>query len=221
VNGDAAGEIAAAAAEIGARIIHISTDYVFDGRKECAYVPDDPTGPLGVYGRTKLDGERQVRAAAPAAVIVRTAWVYSPFGRNFVKTMMNLANTGAEIKVVADQRGSPTSALDLADGLLAVLRGWAAGGGAGVGKTYHLAGSGGEPSWFEVADLVLAEYRRLGGPKAKVLPIHTQDRPTKAERPRNSVLDSSSFEDVFGYVMPDWETSAAATVKRLAESVGD
>src|SRR5437660_1636965 len=128
VNADAAGEVAAAATRAGAAVIQLSTDYVFNGRAEGPYREDAPVDPLGVYGRSKLAGEEQVRAANPRHAIVRTAWVYSPFGRNFIKSMMAGAGVRDRLTVVDDQRGSPTSALDLADGLLAMVE---AGGGWG------------------------------------------------------------------------------------------
>jgi dTDP-4-dehydrorhamnose reductase len=118
INADAAGEAAAAAREIGASIVHISTDYVFDGAGSVPYREDAPTHPVGVYGKSKLAGEEQVRAANPQSLIMRTAWLYSPFGRNFVRTMLRLASERPEIAVVDDQRGTPTSALDLADAIL-------------------------------------------------------------------------------------------------------
>lgn len=141
INGDAAGEVAAAARAAGARIIQISTDYVFDGGGEGSYSEDAPVNPLGIYGRSKLAGEEQVRSNNPDHAIVRTAWVYSPFGKNFLKTMIALGHSRDLVTVVADQYGNPSSALDLADGLLAILDRWSA-GGAGLGETYHLAGTG-------------------------------------------------------------------------------
>jgi len=210
VNAAAAGEVAAAARQAGARLIHISTDYVFDGAAATPYREDAPTNPLGVYGRSKLAGEEQVRAAHPDHVIVRTAWVYSPFGRNFVKTMMGLAASRDSVQVVADQHGNPSSALDLADGLLAILGKWQAGGSEGRGRTYHLAGTG-IASWFALARL-LAEH---GGTATRVEPIATTDWPTRAPRPAYSALDSGRFAADFGFRMPAWQESARATLARL------
>lgn len=214
INAEAAGELAAAAREAGAGFVQISTDYVFDGSGEGPYREDAQTRPLGVYGRTKLEGENRVREVHPGAMIVRTAWVYSPFGRNFVKTMLQLAETREQLKVVGDQRGSPSSALDLAEGLLALAGRWHA-DGAGEGGTYHLAGSG-ETSWAGLAAFVFEEAARRRLPAATVEPIPSSDWPTRAERPRNSVLDSSAFARDFGYRAPDWRESVSAVVERLA-----
>jgi dTDP-4-dehydrorhamnose reductase len=214
INGEAAGEIAAAAAEVGARIIQISTDYVFDGRGSEPYSEDAPTGALGVYGRSKLGGEELVRLNNAEHLIVRTAWVFSPFGSNFLKTMMRLAETKDEVPVVADQLGSPTSALDLADGILTVVEAWRAGGKAGLGETYHLAGSG-FTSWSGFAEAIFAECRRLGLPSAAVRPIATAEWPTRGLRPANSRLDCRKFERHFGLRMPDWKEAAARTIADL------
>jgi dTDP-4-dehydrorhamnose reductase len=142
--------------------------------------------------------------------------VYSPFGKNFLKTMMALAQGREELKVVGDQRGNPTSALDIADGLLVVLGRWAAGARTGIGETHHLAGSG-AASWAEFAAAIFTECARLGRPHASVTPIRTEDWPTKAARPAFSMLDCSSFETTFGYRMPDWRKSTGEVVARLAE----
>ncbi len=214
VNAVAAGEIAAAANECGARIIQISTDYVFDGRAEGAYREDAPTNPLGVYGRTKCEGEDRVSAAASDHLIVRTAWLYSPFGRNFVRTMMHLAESRDTVAVVADQRGNPTSALDLADGLIAVLQAWRR-GDTGLGQTYHLAGTG-ISSWCGFAEAIFDRCRALGLPAARVEPIASADWLTRAPRPRNSALDCAKFSRDFGFDAPRWTESLADVVKRLA-----
>ncbi|MEA3009190.1 MAG: dTDP-4-dehydrorhamnose reductase [Sphingomonadales bacterium] len=219
VNAEAAGELAAAAREAGAPIIHISTDYVFDGRGEGPYPETAATNPLGVYGRSKLAGEREVAAANPDHLIVRTAWVYSPFGRNFVKTMLNLARERDRLSVVDDQWGNPSSALDLAEGLLSILRRWRDRPGHGFGEIYHLAGSG-STSWCRFAAAILDCSSRLGGPTAEVQPIATRDWPTKAPRPANSRLDCSKFAGDFGYVAPEWTLSTAETVRRLVAGVG-
>ena len=208
VNADAAGEAAAAARAIGARNVHVSTDYVFDGRATGAYAEEAPTNPLSVYGRSKLAGEEQVRAADPDHMILRTSWVYSPFGRNFVKSMMSAARDRDVLTVVEDQAGSPTSALDLADAILEAVRSWRSG-------TYHVAGFG-QTSWCGLARAIMAECRRLDLPSAQVEPIRTEAWPTKAARPRNSVLDCSKFARDFGIRLPDWRGSIAATVERLA-----
>jgi dTDP-4-dehydrorhamnose reductase len=210
INGDAAGEVAGAAARTGAAVIQMSTDYVFDGLGEGPYQEDAAVNPLGAYGRSKLAGEEQVRAANPRHAIVRTAWVYSPFGRNFVKSMIAAAAVRDRLTVVDDQRGSPTSAIDLADGLLAMVK-----SGDGWGETYHLGGSG-SASWCEFAREIMAACAANGLPDVPVDPIRTEDWPTRAVRPRNSVLDSGKFEDAFGFTMPDWRSSTRVVVQRLA-----
>jgi dTDP-4-dehydrorhamnose reductase len=212
VNGEAAGEIASAARRAGAPVIQISTDYVFDGRSESPYREDAATNPVGAYGRSKLLGEERVRSANPDHVIVRTAWVYGPFGKNFLKTMMTAAKVRDELSVVADQHGNPSSSIDIADGLLALLRRWRAGDRRGLGQTYHLAGTG-ATSWFDFAGFIFEECARTGRPSAKVKPIKTEDWPTKAVRPANSMLDSTKFQTDFGYRMPDWQQSTANVVR--------
>jgi len=212
INADAAGEIADAAAQAGAAVIQLSTDYVFDGQGSGAYREDAAVNPLGVYGRSKLAGEEQVRAANPRHAIVRTAWVYSPFGRNFVKSMMAAADGRDRLTVVDDQRGSPSSALDLADGLLAMIH-----VGGGWGETYHLAGSG-ETSWCGFAREIMDQCAANGLPHVPVDPIHTEDWPTRAVRPPNSVLDSGKFSRAFAFAMPDWRKSTRTVVERLART---
>ena len=215
INAEGAGEASSAARDVGAAIIQPSTDYVFDGRSAKPYREDDPAEPLSVYGRSKLAGEEAVRAANPDHLILRTAWVYSPFGRNFVKTMLALAADREELSVVEDQVGCPTSALDLADAILQIAGRWREGNRTGLGETYHLAGDG-SASWFDLATSVMDECRRLGLPAAKVRPIATADWPTKAVRPTNAVLDCSKIERDLGLRLSDWRASVAETVERLA-----
>lgn len=210
INALGAGEVARAAAAAGAPVIQLSTDYVFDGSSSLPYDEEAPTNPLNVYGRSKLEGEQLVRAAARDYVIVRTAWLYSPFGRNFVKTMVELARTRDEIPVVADQRGSPTSALDLADALLKL----AAGIDRVVGRTFHIAGKG-SGTWVELAEQALKVSRSAGGPSAKVQLISAADFNARAVRPRYSVLSSAAFEQSFAHQIPEWPQSVGAVVRRL------
>lgn len=217
INTDAAGEVAGAAAALGIPIIQLSTDYVFNGSGDGAYSEEAPVSPINIYGRTKLEGEEQVRRANPEHLIARTSWVYSPFGRNFVKTIMRAARDRDVLTVVDDQRGCPTSALDLADALLLVLARWRAGDRTGLGATYHLA-TPSPATWFEVAQHVMAEGRRLGLPTADVKPVASSEWPTRAQRPRNSVLDSARFQHDFSYRMPDWRISVTAIIERLAKA---
>ncbi|MER9301481.1 dTDP-4-dehydrorhamnose reductase [Mesorhizobium sp. M0496] len=214
VNAVGAGKVAEAARRLGVPVIHLSTDYVFDGSKDSAYVETDATAPASVYGASKLAGEQAVASANPHHLILRTAWVYSPFGKNFVKTMLRLAADRDEIAVVADQWGNPTSALDVADAILhaaAMLHGNTGFGASGI---YHLAGTG-EANWSGFARHILDTSRVFGGPWARVRDIATMDYPTKARRPANSRLSSAKFASVFGWNAPDWRQSAEAVVRRL------
>ena len=212
VNAAAAGEMAEAAKAIGATLIHLSTDYVFDGASTNPYSEDAPASPINIYGQSKLAGEQAVREAGGNHLIIRTSWLYSPFGGNFVKTMMTLADERDEVGVVDDQRGCPTSALDLAEALLRIaLR---VHGRSGL---YHLAGTG-ETSWCGFARQIMEERNRLGLKAATVRPLASSEWPTKARRPRNSVLDSAALERDFGFRLPDWHDSLRATVERLARS---
>lgn len=215
INADAAGEIAEAAAAVGAPLIHLSTDYVFAGDGNAPMREDEAIAPLGVYGRTKADGEAAVRAGQGDHLILRTAWVYSPFGANFVKTMLRLAGDRDEISVVADQVGSPTNALDLADVILALASRRLSGDRSGWGETYHAAGSG-QASWAEFAD----EIMRASGSSTRIRPISTADFPTPAKRPSWSVLDGGKLRDSFGLAMPNWRQSLPHVVGRLLEQQG-
>ena len=214
VNAVGAGKVAEAAARLGVPVIHLSTDYVFDGAKDSAYVETDASAPLGVYGASNLAGEKAVAAANPRHLILRTAWVYSPFGRNFVKTMLRLAADRDEISVVADQWGNPTSALDIADAVVhaaAMLQGDSNFAAYGV---YHLAGSG-ETNWSGFARQIMDTSQASGGPHARVCDIATRDYPTKAKRPANSRLSSAKFAATFGWTAPAWRESTEKVVRRL------
>jgi dTDP-4-dehydrorhamnose reductase len=216
VNAEGAGHVAAAAARLGVPVIQLSTDYVFDGTAFAPYNETAATNPLGVYGASKLAGEAAVAAANPRHLIVRTAWVYSPFGRNFVRTMLTLAQTRDEVGVVADQHGNPTSALDIADGLLAAATALAAPGFTAWG-TYHLAGTN-ETTWAGLARAVFEASRELGGPAANVRDLSTAEYPTRARRPANSRLATEKFARTFGGAAPDWHASVAVVVRRLLEA---
>lgn len=213
INERGAAAVARAARQLDVPLIHISTDYVFAGTAAVAYRESDPTEPSTVYGASKLAGETAVVAEQPDSAIIRTAWVYSPFGANFVKTMLRLAADRDEVSVVADQRGNPTSALDLADGLLAVANNLLDERDRGRG-IFHMTAAG-EASWAELAEAVFDASNRLGGPSATVRPIPTQAYPTPARRPGNSRLDCSKIERVHGVRLPKWESSLRLVVSRL------
>jgi dTDP-4-dehydrorhamnose reductase len=214
VNGAGAGHVAEAAASVGAPLLHLSTDYVFDGRLERPYREDDPTGPTGVYGRTKLAGEKRVAENCRNSAVLRTAWVYSPFGVNFVRTMLRLNETRDEVGVVADQRGSPTSALDIADALLAIARQMRENDSPEFRGVFHLTGAG-EATWADLAEVVFAEAYARGRRLTHVKRIVTVDYPTPARRPANSRLDNAKLLRVYGLALPDWRASLAACCARL------
>lgn len=217
INAEAAEEVAGAASELAIPIIQISTDYVFDGRATEAYTETAATNPINAYGRTKFAGEIAVRAANPDHLIVRTSWLVSPFGQNFVRTMVKLGRQRNTLTVVADQHGNPTSTLDLADAILLVARRWTTGDRTGLGQTYHLAGHG-IASWFDLAVAVQEELTHLGASAATVEPITTADWPTPAPRPTFSALDTTAFTRDFEHRLPDWRSSLPALVHRLAET---
>jgi dTDP-4-dehydrorhamnose reductase len=214
INGEGAGLVAQAARALGAPIIQVSTDYVFDGSLDRPYVEDDPVGPIGAYGRSKLAGEEAVADANPRCVILRTAWVYSPFGTNFVKTMLRLGETRDEVRVVADQRGQPTSALDIADAVFMIAHRMLLEPGPEKYGVFHLTG-GGEATWAEFAQAIFAQARALGRPTPRVTPIATAEFPTPARRPANSRLDGARLKRDYGIALPDWRDSLNPVVERL------
>jgi dTDP-4-dehydrorhamnose reductase len=196
LNRDAPAAMARACAAVGVPFVHISTDYVFDGEKSGAYVEGDPKNPLGVYGRSKSDGEDAVAAAGGASAIIRTAWVFSRFGANFVKTMIRLAQTREELGVVDDQRGCPCWARDLGRATLdALAQMQRQGTGLGV---VHAAG-GQAMTWADFAEMIFAEQAARGLPAPRVRRITTAQYPTPARRPRNSVLDIGRAETLLGW----------------------
>ena len=183
INGAGAGEVAEWAAKRGMPLLHISTDYVFDGALDRPYQEDDPVGPVGAYGRSKLAGERLVARHNQRAAIFRTSWVYSPFGANFVKTMLRLGETRDEVSVIADAVGAPTSALDLADTLFAAARKLLTEpDSAGLTGIFHSTG-GGEASWADFAEVIFGEAERRGRKPVAVRRIATAEYPTQARRP--------------------------------------
>lgn len=215
VNGHAAGVVAASARRLGVPLIHLSTDYVFSGELDRPYREDDDPRPLGVYGASKLEGERAVAMAGGDHVTLRLAWVYSPFGRNFARTMLNLARQRSEIGVVADQHGTPGNALDLADGILAVARNLVQrAGDRSLRGTFHMSAPG-ETTWAGFADAIFEASRVLKGPVAQVKPIATAEYPTVARRPANSLLDSTRLANTHAVRLPPWRSTLPACVARL------
>jgi dTDP-4-dehydrorhamnose reductase len=201
VNAAGARNVAKAAAGL-APLIHISTDYVFGGDGPNAYAPDAETSPIGVYGKTKLAGEIAVREETHSHVIVRTSWVFSHRGHNFVRTMLRLATERDEIRVVDDQIGRPTSAADLADALLVVAANLLE--NRAVAGTYHFANTG-ETSWFGFARAIFEEATALGeGYSPRLVAVKTSEFPTAARRPANSILDTATFTERFGVVPRPW-----------------
>lgn len=219
VNTDGAAILAKVAAERGAPILHLSTDYVFDGSKSGPYVETDPVAPLGVYGASKLAGEQVVAAGNPNHFILRTAWVYSPVGKNFVKTMLRLAETRDELGVVADQIGNPTSAADIAAGLVAMARRITSDPAGAAPGIYHMTAAG-EASWADFAEAIFAASAALGGPSAGVNRIGSSEFPTPVKRPANSRLDCSRLSATFNVTLPAWQGSTQACVNELIRTKG-
>jgi dTDP-4-dehydrorhamnose reductase len=217
VNRDGAGALAAAAARLGVPFIHVSTDYVFDGRKDAPYREEDAPCPLGAYGRSKLEGEAAVRGACPAGVILRTSWVYSPFGQNFVTTMLRLATTREKVQVVDDQHGAPTAAPDLASAILDIAERLSAQrmDDGDTGGIYHLAAAG-ETTWYGFAGAIFAGWARRGHRVPMLEPITTAQYPTPARRPPNSRLDCRKIARIFGLRLPAWQISLERCLDELA-----
>ena len=209
-----AAHIAGACDESATPLVHLSTDYVFDGRKTGPYREEDAVGPLGVYGRSKEAGERGVRAAVARHMILRTAWVFGAYGANFVKTMLRLAAERPVLRVVADQRGCPTAAADIAAALMVIAahieRGEAKWG------TYHFVGAG-AASWHSFAQAIFDQAAPQLAACPQVEPITTEQYPTPARRPMNSVLDCRKIEEVFGISSPPWRTALATVIRELLD----
>jgi len=214
-NRDGPARLARLCAEAGVPFIHVSTDYVFAGDKGAPYVEADPVSPTGVYGRTKAEGEALVLAGWERSVILRTSWVYSAGGKNFVRTMLGAGARNPTLKVVGDQVGCPTSADDLADAILAILARIEQGGWQdGLGGIFHAAGTG-QTSWHGLAVAALERASRHGQRMPEVLAIRTADWPTPARRPADSRLNCDKLEGIFGLRLPAWQDSLALTVDRL------
>jgi len=217
VNADGAGFVAQAAAALGLPLLHLSTDYVFDGAGTRAYVETDPTGPTGAYGRSKLAGEARVLAAQPDCAVLRTAWVYSPFGANFVRTMLRLGETREEVGVVADQCGNPTYAPDIADAVLTIAARLLRDPAPELRGVFHMTGEG-EASWADFAEATFAAAERHGRAPVRVKRIATVDYPTPAKRPANSRLDAGKLLRAHGVALPQWRGSLDGCVARLLSS---
>jgi dTDP-4-dehydrorhamnose reductase len=209
--------LAALCAAAGVPLIHVSTDYVFDGTKGAPYVETDPTAPPGVYGATKLAGEQAVLTSGAQAVVLRTSWVYAPAGKNFVRTMLAVGRTRDLLRVVADQKGCPTTALDLAAAILAIAdRIQADGWQERFGGVFHAAGTG-WTKWHSLATATFAQAAALtpGLKIPTVEPIATTDWPTPARRPADSRLDCAKLEQVYGLRLPDWQDGLARTMAAM------
>jgi len=214
VNGKGAGHVAEAAAKAGAPLLHISTDYVFDGTLDRPYREGDPPNPTGAYGRSKLIGETLVAERCPNSAILRTAWVYSPFGANFVRTMLRLNEAKDEVGVVADQHGNPTYALDIADALIAIATRLREDSSPLLRGIFHMTGSG-EATWADFAETIFRQAAARGRRATRVRRIATADYPTAARRPANSRLDNTKLNETYGVALPDWRHSLALCCERL------
>lgn len=190
-----------------ALLVHISTDYVFGGDADKPYKEDDPISPKSVYGNTKAEGERLIRKSGCNHIIVRTAWLYSSTGKNFVKTMLNLADSRPELNVVADQKGCPTWAHDLAVALMALLE---KNGKSPIHETFHFTNEG-QITWYDFATAIM----EIGGKTCKVNPIQTDQYPTKAKRPAYSVLDLDKIKAYTGREIPFWRNSLEKCIDEL------
>lgn len=212
INATAVKNLGLAAAEAGAGIIHVSTDYVFDGTSCRPYSEDMPTKPCSVYGKTKLKGEKNLLKVCPNAIIIRTAWLYSPFGNNFVKTMIKLGSERESLNVIFDQVGTPTYALDLADAILKAMD-QTIDTDHDKGGIYHFSNEG-VCSWY---DFTIKIHEIAGINTCKVNPIETKDYPTKAARPHYSVLNKTKIKQTFNITIPHWEASLKECIKELSE----
>ena len=207
INADAVCNLASVAAKCGCKVIHISTDYVFDGRAHSPYRETDKVNPLSNYGASKRKGEMVLLSLCPDAIIIRTAWLYSTTGHNFVKTMLKLGRENKEIRVVSDQVGTPTYASDLAEVIVGILRArqWTPG-------IFHFTDEG-VCSWYDFSKAI---FRYAGIRNCKVIPINTEDYPTAAVWPPYSVLDKTTIKKTYGIEIPHWEESLALCIARLS-----
>jgi len=219
VNGEAPGALARLCCELDLPLVHFSTDYVFDGEKTGAYDEDDSPRPLSVYGASKAEGETAVRAALPRHVILRTSWVFSPWGRNFVTTMLKLARERPALRIVTDQRGGPTSAAYIAAAVGTIAAQLRSDGTLPWG-TYHLSGAP-PASWYDFAAALFADWAALTGAAAPQLTaIATLDYPTAARRPANAVLDCRRIQAAFGIAPGDWRRDLRSVLQEIAKEGG-
>lgn len=215
INAEGAAALANACADAGTPLVHLSTDYVFDGTKTSPYLESDPTNPQSVYGATKLAGELGVAASEARHIILRVSWVHAPEGKNFVRTMLRLAGSRERLGVVADQIGRPTYAPHLAIALRDIAARLVLDPSAPTG-VFHLSGSGEACSWRQYAEAIFAAAQVRGGPAAIADPISTSAHPTPAKRPANSVLDCARIADAYGLVMPHWRQGMEECVHQIA-----
>jgi dTDP-4-dehydrorhamnose reductase len=226
INANAPRALGEAAAQLRVPVIHFSTDYVYSGAGNTPWVEEDESGPLGVYGASKLAGDRALAASGAAHLILRTSWVYGTRGKNFLRTILRFAREKDELRIVDDQHGSPTWSRDLARAVVHIIRGMSEKSAAHampvqeivqeVQGVYHVAGAG-DTTWFGFARefLRIAAEVRPGSKLARLTPIETGEYPTPARRPLNSRLDCSRIRDVFGVALPMWEESAAAVTREV------
>jgi len=213
VNGIAPGVLAEEAKRLGAMLVHFSTDYVFDGTQATPYAESDTPNPINAYGRSKLAGERAIEAVGAAHLILRTSWVYSHRGKNFLLTMLRLAHEREELRVVADQRGAPTSARALAEATARALQR----PGAAARGLYHLT-AGGETSWFGFAEAIVELARDRLPRRPRLVPIASSDYPTPARRPANCMLDCARAREALGAQLSDWRTGLEAVWRRMPDA---
>jgi dTDP-4-dehydrorhamnose reductase len=214
VNADGPAYLAEAAAATGSALVHLSTDYVFDGAKAGAYREDDAVGPLSVYGASKAAGERAIRERLGRHVILRTSWIFSAHGTNFVKTMLRIGRERDQLHVVADQQGCPTGAADVADAILGIAHQLLVDCRDSVWGTYHFAGHG-ATTWYDFAEAIFERAEPFWGRRPEVVPVSTADYPTPARRPAASVLDCTRFDRTFALPRRPWSERLDAEVSRL------
>jgi dTDP-4-dehydrorhamnose reductase len=223
INVGGTGEVAAAASALDVPIVYLSTDYVFDGKKDKPYVEDDPTSPLNLYGLTKAAGEKTIAGWTLNHAILRVSWIYSPFGKNFVRTILNAAKSRDTLDIVADQHGTPCSAFDIADGIVGVVKNLVSRPDeSALRGVFHMTATG-ETTWAGLGKAVFAASRAVGGPFATVRPVTSKEYPQVATRPANSRLDSSKLAWAHGVQLPEWGSSIRLCVERIViedESVG-